>query len=126
MGELRVSKSHEWVRIEGDVGTVGITDYAQKELGDIVFIELPSIGDMLIQGEKLGTIESTKAASELYSPVSGEVIEVNEELNSSPQYINEDAFGRGWMVTVKVKDVSELAALMDEPTYQEFIEKEKH
>ena len=126
MGELRISKSHEWVRIDGDVGTIGITDYAQKELGDIVFIELPSIGATLVQGEKLGTIESTKAASELYSPISGEVVEVNEELNNSPQYINEDSFGRGWMVAVKMKDVSELAALMDEPTYQDFIAKEKH
>ena len=121
---MKFTKSHEWVKVESGVATVGVSDYAQKQLGDIVFIELPSIGDQLSQSSQLGTIESTKAASELYSPLSGEVIEVNSELVNNPQWINEAPFEKGWMVKVKVDNATELDSLMDEASYKEYVEKE--
>ncbi|UCG34921.1 MAG: glycine cleavage system protein GcvH [Candidatus Omnitrophota bacterium] len=126
MGELRFAKSHEWARVDNDIITVGITDYAQKELGDIVFVELPKVGDSVQRGSAFGTIESTKTASELYAPVSGKVAEVNSELTSNPQWVNEDPLGRGWMIAIKANDSSELGSLMDEPAYEQFIEKESH
>jgi len=123
---MKFSKTHEWVKVENGAGTVGISDYAQSALGDIVFIELPEVGDTLSQGSQLGTIESTKTASELYAPISGEVIEVNSELVNNPQWINESPFEKGWMVKIKVQNSSELDALMDEATYKEYVEKESH
>jgi glycine cleavage system H protein len=123
---MKFAKSHEWASLENNIATVGISDYAQKQLGDIVFIELPDIGDQLSQGSQLGTIESTKAASELYAPLTGEVIEVNSELVNNPQWINESAFEKGWMVKIKVQNATELDALMDEAAYQEYTEKESH
>ena len=123
---MKFAKSHEWAKVERGVATVGISDYAQSALGDIVFIELPGLGDKLTKGFQMGTIESTKAASELYAPVSGEVVEVNSELVNNPQWINESALEKGWMLKVKVEDISELEALMDEAAYKEFVEKEAH
>ena len=115
------TKTHEWAHVEGGIATIGISEHAQEELGDIVFIELPGTGDTLIQGERFGTIESTKAASELFAPLNGEVIEVNGTVADSPQLINEDPLGKGWLVKIKVSDPSQLDSLMDESAYKEFI-----
>jgi glycine cleavage system H protein len=102
--ELFYTETHEWVRREGDIATVGITDYAQDELGDVVFIELPAEGDSFGAGDSFGTIESVKAVSDLYAPVGGEVVEVNETLNDSPERVNEDPYGGGWMIRLRVSD----------------------
>jgi glycine cleavage system H protein len=120
----RYAKSHEYVHLEGDTGTIGITDYAQKELGDVVFVELPQVGAQLEAGDELGSIESVKAVSELFVPVSGEVIEVNEALADNPQLVNTDPWGDGWMVRMKVSDATELEALMSAEEYDEYLEKE--
>ncbi len=125
MADLKFTKSHEWIRIEGDVVTTGITDYAQGQLGDIVFIELPKVGERIKQLSQLGTIESTKAASELYAPISGEVIQANGELGNNPQWINESPLDQGWIAKIKIEDQVELDNLMDEAAYEEFIGKEK-
>jgi len=122
--DSRYAKSHEYVHIEGDTGTIGITDYAQKELGDVVFVELPQVGTQLEQGDELGSIESVKAVSELFAPVSGEVVEVNEALTLKPELVNTDPYGDGWMVKVKVSTPEEAAELMDAEEYEEYIEKE--
>lgn len=124
MSELKFTKSHEWVRIEGDAATLGITNYAQSQLGDVVFVELPKAGSTIQQASQLGTIESTKAASELYAPIDGEIIEVNTNLVSSPQLVNESAQDLGWLLKVKISNFSQLDGLMDEVAYQEFIAKE--
>ena len=126
MAELRFTNSHEWARLEADSVTIGITDYAQSQLGDIVFIELPSVGENLEQSSQFGTIESTKAASELYAPVSGKVLAINSELNNNPQWINESPLEKGWMLRVKIANSEEFSSLMDEAAYKEFIEKESH
>lgn len=118
------AKSHEYVHLEGEIGTVGITDYAQKELGDVVFVELPKVGTQLEYGEELGSIESVKAVSELFAPISGEVIEVNEALTAKPDLVNTDPFGDGWMIKVKLSDSTELDALMGAEEYEEYVEKE--
>ena len=120
----RYAKSHEYVHLEGDVATVGITDYAQKELGDVVFVELPQVGSQLDAPDELGSIESVKAVSELFSPVSGEVIEVNEALADNPALVNTDPWGDGWMIRIKVTDPTEVDELMTAEEYDEFIEKE--
>ena len=104
MSELSFTATHEWLRIDEDVATFGITDYAQKELGDIVFVELPELGDRFARAEQCVTIESTKAASEIFAPLSGEVLEVNGELVNNPQAVNKDPFGSGWMVKIKIED----------------------
>ena len=123
---MKFTKSHEWAKAEGLTVTVGISDYAQESLGDIVFIELPSVGDKLTKGSQLGTIESTKAASEIYVPVGGEILEVNSGLVDNPQWINESPFDKGWMVKIKLQDATELDALMDEAAYKEYVAKESH
>jgi len=120
----RYAKSHEYVHLEGDIGTIGITEYAQKELGDVVFVELPQVGIELEAGDELGSIESVKAVSELFSPVSGEVIEINELLADNPALVNTDPFGDGWMVRIKLTDVTEVDELMSAEEYDEFLEKE--
>ena len=125
MSEFKFTKSHEWAKIEGDTATIGITDYAQSQLGDIVFIELLKVGEKIKQSSQIGTIESTKAASELYTPISGEVIQVNGELVSNPQWINESPFDKGWIAKVKIENQTELDKLMDESVYKEFIEEIK-
>jgi glycine cleavage system H protein len=116
-GDLRYSKEHEWVRVDGSRATIGITSYAADELGDIVFIELPTVGAQLRQFSTFGVVESVKAVSDLYAPVSGEVIEVNEALREAPELLNADAFGEAWIVKVDLADTSELANLLDAEAY---------
>jgi len=121
--ELQYTRSHEWIRTEGDTVTIGITDHAQDELGDIVFIELPEQGATLEAGDSFGTVESVKAVSDLYTPVGGEVVEVNEALDSSPEKINEDPYGEGWIVKLRVSD--EGADLLSASDYEQFLEEEE-
>jgi len=124
LDELKYTKEHEWVKLEDDLVVIGITDYAQDALGEIVYIELPSEGDEVTRGNPFGAVESTKSVSDLYAPVSGEVVEVNEALLDSPEAINEDPYGDGWMIKIKPYDVGELQGLMESDEYTEFIEKE--
>jgi glycine cleavage system H protein len=121
MAETRYSKDHEYIRIEGDVGTVGISDYAQSQLGDVVFVELPTVGKALAKGGEAAVVESVKAASEVYAPVSGEVVEVNGELEAAPGTVNEDPAGKGWFLKIRIKDKAELDALMGEAEYQDYV-----
>jgi len=118
------AKSHEYVHLEGDIATIGITDYAQKELGDVVFVELPAVGSVLEAADELGSIESVKAVSELFSPVTGEVVEINEALAENPALINTDPYGDGWMIRLRVSDPTEVDELMTAEEYDEYIEKE--
>lgn len=120
----RYAKSHEYVHVEGGIATIGITDYAQKELGDVVFVELPQVGTQLDATDELGSIESVKAVSELFSPVSGEVVEVNEALSDKPELVNTDPYGDGWMVRVRLSSPDEVDELMTAEEYEEYIEKE--
>ena len=124
--DSRYAKSHEYVHVEGDTGTVGITDYAQKELGDVVFVELPTVGTQLDAGDELGSIESVKAVSELFAPVTGEVVEVNELLRDKPELVNTDPYGDGWMIKVRIGDQSEYDELMDASEYEDYIQTESH
>jgi glycine cleavage system H protein len=121
MSETRYTKDHEYIRIEGDTGTVGISDYAQSQLGDVVFVELPAKGKTVAKGGEAAVVESVKAASEVYAPVSGEVIEVNSALEAAPGTVNEDAAGAGWFVKIRLSDASELAGLMSEAEYQAYL-----
>jgi glycine cleavage system H protein len=121
---LRYTKDHEWVRVEGDKGIVGITDYAQNQLGDVVFLELPEGGRQLTAGQSFGTVESVKAVSELFAPVSGEVEEINSALVSSPEAVNTDPYGKGWMVKVRLADAAQVASLMDAAAYAAFVQNE--
>jgi len=121
--QLRYTKDHEWVAVEGDRGTVGITDFAQHELGDIVYVELPEKGKTFKAGEVMGTVESVKAVSEIYAPVSGEVVDVNAALNDAPQTLNQDPHGQGWICKVRLGDPREAAGLMDAATYEAMIAK---
>ena len=122
--ELKYTNDHEWAHEEGELLVIGITDYAQDSLGEIVYIELPSEGDEITKGDPFGAVESTKAVSDLYAPVSGDVVEVNEVLLDSPELINSDPYGEGWMIKVKVYDSGELKDLMNFDAYTDFIEKE--
>tara|TARA_R110000868_G_scaffold120829_3_gene320790 strand:- start:2671 stop:3048 length:378 start_codon:yes stop_codon:yes gene_type:complete len=122
MSELRFTDQHEWVRVEGNTATIGITDYAQEQLGDVVYVELPEVGKAMAAGDEAAVVESVKAASEVYAPVSGEVVEVNADLEGAPGGVNEDAMGRGWFVKIKLSDTSELGKLMDEEAYKAFLE----
>jgi len=119
--DLKYTKEHEWVRMQGDVGTVGITDYAQDQLGDIVFVEMPSAGTKVTYMEKFGEIESVKAVSELYSPVSGEVVEVNEGLNDHPEWVNDSPYDDGWMLRVRLSDLKEIDKLLSAAEYDDFL-----
>jgi glycine cleavage system H protein len=114
--------SHEWIRIEGDEGIIGISDYAQSELNDVVYVDLPEVGDTLEKGDEFGSVESVKAASELYMPAGGEVIAVNGELEDSPERVNEDAFGEGWMIRIRLADPNELQDLLDADAYRAQVE----
>ncbi|MGB7292008.1 MAG: glycine cleavage system protein GcvH [Thermodesulfobacteriota bacterium] len=122
--ELKYTDEHEWAKIEDELVVIGITDYAQDALGEIVYIELPSEGDEITKGDSFGGVESTKSVSDLYAPVSGEVVEVNESLLDSPETINEDPYGDGWLIKVRIHDSDEFDELMDSEQYSEFIEKE--
>ncbi len=120
---ISYTKEHEWVRVEGEIGVVGITDYAQGELGDIVFVELPAKGKQVKQGETFGTIEAVKAVSDLYAPLSGEVVEVNSELEKKSELVNKEPYTSGWMLKIKVKNSAELAGLLDVKKYRDLIGK---
>ena len=122
--ELKYSKEHEWVRVEDKLATVGITDYAQEELGDIVNIELPEEGDDIAKDEAFGAVESVKASSEIFSPLSGKIAEVNEPLLDGPETVNEDPYDEGWMVKIEMSDTSELNDLMDSAGYEAYIKEE--
>ena len=127
MPTLRFTKDHEWVRQDGDTATVGITDYAQEQLGDVVYVELPEVGRQVEQGGEAAVVESAKAASEVYAPVSGEVVEVNDVLAGDPAQVNADAMGGGWFMKIKLSDPKEIEGLMDEAAYQAFVaEQEQH
>ena len=119
--DFRYTEEHEWVHVEGDVGTVGITEFAQSELGDVVFVELPEVGDPVEAGAEIGTIESVKAVSSLYSPLAGEIAEINEALADKPELVNEDPHGDGWMVKIRLADASEVESLLDADAYREHI-----
>jgi len=124
--DFRYTKDHEWLQISGTSGTIGITDYAQHALGDVVFVELPKVGAKVKAGDILGTVESVKAVSEVYSPVSGEVLEVNSDLATAPEKINQDPHRSAWLAKIKIADAAEAAKLMDSKTYTEYVaEKEK-
>lgn len=122
--EYKYSKEHEWVKVEGDLVRIGITDFAQDELGDIVFVELPEVGDEVTADEPFGSVESVKTVSELYAPVSGEIVEVNEELEDSPELVNESPHEKAWMIVVKPSDLSELENLMTAEEYQAMVEED--
>ncbi|MDE0050643.1 MAG: glycine cleavage system protein GcvH [Rhodospirillales bacterium] len=121
MSGLKYSKDHEWVRVEGDVGTVGISDYAQEQLGDVVYVELPEVGRTVAQNEEAAVVESVKAASEVYAPVSGEVVEVNQALEDDPSLVNGDATGEGWFLKLRLSTPGELDGLMDDAAYADYV-----
>lgn len=123
--ELKYSKEHEWVLVDGKIATIGITEYAQEELGDIVYVELPEVGEKLVKDDPFGAVESVKAVSDVYAPVSGTVIEVNDALPDSPETINEDAYGDGWMVRVEIAEMEDLKDLMTADEYAELVEQQK-
>jgi len=118
---FRYTKEHEWVDLEGGVGTIGITDYAQSELGDVVFVELPKIGAKLEAGKSFGNVESVKAVSEIYAPAAGEVTAANEELAKAPELLNSDPHGKGWLIKVKLANAADVSALMDAVAYEKYI-----
>jgi glycine cleavage system H protein len=122
MSTVRFTDEHEWVRLDGDVATVGITDYAQSQLGDVVYVELPKPGAKVEKGKQAAVVESVKAASEVYAPVGGEVVEVNQALADDPSTVNADPMGKGWFLKLKVADPSQVSALMDEAAYLKFVE----
>jgi glycine cleavage system H protein len=121
MSDIRYTKDHEYVRLDGDVATVGITDHAQSQLGDIVFVELPAVGKSVEQGAEAAVVESVKAASEVYAPLAGEIVEVNGALEGEPAKVNADPLGEGWFLKLKVKDKGQFDALMDEAAYNAFV-----
>ncbi len=124
--DLKYAKSDEWVRVEGGTATAGLTDYAQTQLSDIVFVELPSVGATLKQGESFASVESVKAASDVYLPIGGEITAVNETLADSPELVNQDPYGKAWMVKFKVADPGELGGLMDAAAYEKYCEERAH
>lgn len=124
--ELKYAPSHEWVRVEGDVAVVGITDHAQDALGDLVYVELPEVGDSVNAGDEAGVVESVKAASDIYAPVSGEIIAVNEALADSPEIVNSDPYTDGWMYKIRIKDEAELQDLLSAEDYDAQVEAEEH
>lgn len=117
--DYRYTEEHEWLKVDGDTATVGITDFAQQELGEVVFVEMPEPGETFDAGEEIGSIESVKAVSDIYAPVACEIVEVNGELDDSPEVVNEDPHGKGWLVKIKITDASEVDDLMDAAAYQE-------
>ncbi|MCK4931872.1 MAG: glycine cleavage system protein GcvH [Candidatus Aminicenantes bacterium] len=120
--EYHYTKDHEWIKVENDEAVVGITDFAQKQLGDVVYVELPQVGAVFEFHQSLGVIESVKAVSDIYSPLSGEVIAINEELDGSPEIVNEDPHGKGWIIRLKLRDETEIEKLMSVSEYEKFLE----
>ena len=125
MSTLRYTRDHEWVRVDGDLAVVGISDYAQSQLGDVVYVELPEIGRRVEQGKEAAVVESVKAASEVYAPVSGEVVEVNQALAADPAKVNADPTGEGWFIKLRLGDPKQLDTLMDEDAYKQFVEEQE-
>lgn len=123
---LKYTKEHEWIKIEGNVGTIGITDFAQDQLGDVVFVELPAVGRVLKQNEQFGVVESVKTVSDLYSPVSGKVIEVNGELDAAPELVNQGAYEQGWMLKIELSNPGEVEHLLDAAAYEAFVKEAGH
>jgi glycine cleavage system H protein len=123
--DLLYTKEHEWLRVSDNLGTVGITDFATKELGEVVFVELPKVGDKFKSGDAFGNVESVKAVSELFLPVSGEVIDVNEDLGNAPELLNEDPYGKAWLIQIRMKDPSETTELMSAEEYDEYTKNEE-
>jgi glycine cleavage system H protein len=123
--DLKYTRDHEWARVKGNRVTVGITDFAQDQLGDVVYVELPDVGDVVKKGEGFGVVESTKAVSDLFAPVSGKVVEVNDPLADAPETVNDDPYEEGWMIVVEVADPKDLADLLDAAAYKKFVEEEQ-
>lgn len=121
----RYAKTHEWARMEGNIAVIGVSDYAQHLLSDVVYVELPSEGDTVTAGESLGTVESVKAAEDAYAPISGEVVEVNTALEANPEWVNEDPYGKAWLIKVKPSDAGQLTSLMDVTAYQAYVAAEE-
>jgi len=119
--ELKYTKDHEWIKIEGSVATVGITDFAQGELGDIVYVDVDTLDDTVEEGEVFGSVEAVKTVSDLFMPLSGEVIEFNEELEDEPEFVNSDPYGKGWMIKIEISDESQISNLLDAEAYKELI-----
>jgi glycine cleavage system H protein len=122
--EYRYSKEHEWIKVDGDRGTIGITDYAQQQLGDVVFVELPEVGATFSAQEVFGNIESVKAVSELFCPISGEILEINQTAVDSPEMVNKDPHGEAWLIVIKIQDPAEVAGLLSAADYQKYLEEE--
>ena len=122
--DLKYTKEHEWIKVEGDKGRVGITHHAQSALGDVVFVELPAVGDEVKKGESFGVVESTKAVSELFAPVSGKVVEVNSPLADAPETINEDPYEEGWMIAIEPSDPKEVTELLDAKAYRAYVDEQ--
>lgn len=122
---LKYSKEHEWVLVEGNTATIGITEYAQEELGDIVYVELPEVGEKIVKDDPFGAVESVKAVSDIYAPVSGTVLEINDMLPDNPETINDDPYGDGWLIRVELNDKDDLKDLMDEDEYGEYVAQQK-
>jgi|TARA_B100000686_G_C16696025_1_gene920569 glycine cleavage system H protein len=120
--ELKYSEQHEWLSLDGDVGTIGVTDYAQSQLGDIVFVELPQVGDVLEKGQSFGTIEAVKTVEELYTPIAGEVLEINDTLEDDAEQVNSDPYSDGWMIKVRLSDTADLDTMLSAEDYEELIE----
>ncbi len=119
--ELKYTKDHEWIKIDGDIATIGITDFAQSELGDIVYVEIETVGETLAQEEVFGTVEAVKTVSDLFMPVSGEIIEMNKDIDGAPESVNNDPYGKGWMIKVKITDASQLSELLSADAYKALI-----
>jgi glycine cleavage system H protein len=119
--DLKYTKDHEWIKIDGDVATVGITDFAQSELGDIVYVEIETVGEEINQEEVFGSVEAVKTVSDLFMPLSGEILEFNQELDKDPEAVNKDPYGKGWMIKIKIKDNSEVENLLDASEYEKLI-----
>ncbi len=122
MSQMRYTNDHEWVRVEGDTAVVGISDYAQEQLGDVVFVELPDVGTIFAQNDDAAVVESVKAASEIYAPIGGKILEVNDQLIDAPEILNSDPTGNGWMFKISIADAGEVDGLMDEAAYKTFVE----
>lgn len=118
---LKFTKEHEWVKVDGDVATMGVTDFAQGELGDVVYIELPAVGDKIVQFESMGTIEAVKAVSDIYAPITGEIIELNAALEGTPEIVNKEPFAGGWFIKIKISDMAQLDELLSPAEYEELI-----
>ncbi len=123
--DLHYSKDHEWIRVEGDVGTIGITDHAQNSLGDVVYVELPKVGESFAAHESFGSVESVKAVSEIFTPVGGEITEVNESLQDEPEKVNTDPYGEGWMIRVRMSNPGEVDSLLNAAEYEDFTKAEE-